>query len=121
MKQNVMEDLFKLARARDEFPANANVVAAIARGSKIYSYGFNSYKTHPLQKRFAKNSLSIHLHAEIAAIKNYLRDNSSDSLKDKDLYVLRILKNGSLASAKPCEGCARAIIEFGFKNVFFTL
>lgn len=80
--------------------------------------GFNSKKTHPLAKRFGRNSQAICLHAEVDAIRKAIRSGSETF--GSSLYVARILKNGTPAMAKPCPGCQRAIIAFGIKEVEWT-
>lgn len=94
--------------------ANAKVVAAIVR-KRILAFGFNNYKTHPLQKQYARNPASLCLHAEIDAIARL-----GHQAKGADLYVARVLKNGTPAMAKPCQGCVRAIAAFGIRNVYYT-
>lgn len=100
--------------------ANHRVGAIVARNSKIISFGLSSYKTHPLQKKFAKNPKAIHLHAEVDAIKNALRKARVEKLSKYTIYVARIKKDGTIATAKPCKGCARAIAHFGLKRVVYT-
>jgi tRNA(Arg) A34 adenosine deaminase TadA len=91
--------------------------------NKIISYGFNSIKTHPLQKQFGSTKQSIHLHAEIDAIKNALKKISINQLQKSDLYIARskcISGKVVKAIAKPCIGCQRAITNFNINNVFYT-
>lgn len=77
--------------------------------------GYNSRKTHPLAAKFGKNSKSYCLHAEVDAIRKCKQD-----CDGAVLYVARVLKNGSPALARPCEGCQRAIMAFNIKNVEWT-
>ena len=78
--------------------------------------GLNQRKTHPLQKKFGKNSDSIYLHAEIDAIVNAIR--LGYTIEGSKLYVARVFRRTELpALAKPCEGCQRAIIHFGIRSV----
>lgn len=62
------------------------------------------------------------MHAEIHAIKNALRHISVDELKRATLLVLRTREDtpSGWGMAKPCEGCMRAIAEFGIKSVKYT-
>lgn len=80
--------------------------------------GFNSYKTHPLAKRFGRNNQSICLHAEVDAIRKWLRNEGRES--GGTMYVARVLKNGEPALARPCEGCERALVAFGIEEVEWT-
>jgi deoxycytidylate deaminase len=105
---------------------NAKVSAAIVRNNKIISIGINSKKSHPMQARFGKNEESIYLHAEVAAIRNALREVSVDDLQKMEIYICRVKKPKPFSKkyvwglAKPCEGCQRAIAEFGLKRVVYT-
>lgn len=74
----------------------------------ILSIGKNSYtKTHTLQAKYAKQvglADKIFLHAEIDAI---IRCRNID--KAYRILVVRKLKSGKDANAKPCKICAEAI------------
>lgn len=105
--------------------SGAKVAAAIVYKNRIVSVGVNSYKTSPLQAKFATNKgLSICLHAEIAAIRNALRLMHVDDISRTAMYICRIKSNerGSLqyGIAKPCPGCTRALAEFGIKKIFYS-
>lgn len=95
------------------------------KGSKPY-IGFNSRKTHPLQAKYGKNEHCVHLHAEIDAIRQALRDYHTDDLSGATLYIARAKHKSSTCSdwvwgmAEPCDGCKSAIMAFGIKNVYFT-
>ncbi len=120
----IYDVLFKLAQTVEK-TANAQMAAAIFKRNKLVSFGVNSKKTHPFQKRFGKNDDCIFLHSEIDAIKNALRYISLDDLKKCSIYISRIKKDkpkGKYISgmAKPCEGCARALFSFGIKKVYYT-
>lgn len=80
--------------------------------------GYNSRKTHPLARKFGRNTSSVCLHAEIDAIRKGLR--SEDGLSNSKMYVARVFKDGRPALAKPCGGCQRAIIAFGISEVEWT-
>ncbi len=79
-----------------------------------------------MQARFGKNEESIYLHAEVAAIRNALREVSVDDLQKMEIYICRVKKPKPFSKkyvwglAKPCEGCQRAIAEFGLKRVVYT-
>lgn len=121
----IMNNLFNLAIDVNSIK-NFRLMACITKRSKIISYGANEVKTHPLQHKFGKNSAAIYMHAEIAAIKNALRRIDVDELSKCTLYVCRVKyadTKGNInipGMAKPCEGCMRAILQFGFKNVRYT-
>ena len=110
--------------ANDVIPvAAAKIAASIVINNKTISYGVNSYKSSPFQKRFGKNEESICVHAEISAIKNALNKMRVNDLSSATLYVARSKKeNGNLVQGmvKPCSGCQRAIAAFNIKKVYYT-
>ncbi len=112
--------LFKVAI--DVLPvAHAKITAAIVYKGTIVSIGHNSYKTHPFQKRYGRNPLSTHLHAEIDAIIKARR--RGVDLRECVLYVMRVKRyNGEWTTglAKPCDGCARAIDEYQIGEVVYS-
>jgi deoxycytidylate deaminase len=122
--QDVFDDLFEDA-LNGEKTGNARVSAFLTNG-KDSSYGRNSKKSHPFQKRFGTTEECIYLHAEIKAIKNFLRFNGEvDDLPYTTLFVMRVKRDGRKGPiitglAKPCEGCMRAIVEFCIPFVYYT-
>lgn len=99
--------------------ANFRLAAAIIYKNRIVSYGVNSYKSSPFQKKYGKNEYAIFLHAEIAAINNALRHLTVQQLSKSKMIICRINKSG-LAMSKPCAGCQRALAEFGIRTVYYT-
>lgn len=107
--------------------ARAHLAASIVLNNKIISIGVNSYKSHPFQKRYGKNSEAIYIHSEISAINRALKRISVNDLANSTLYVARVKKKSkhskhfdSWGLAKPCEGCMRAIAAFNIKKVYYT-
>lgn len=102
------------------------ISAAIVRKGRVISYGNNYMKTHPFQVKYSRNPESIFLHAEVNAIKNALRCIEVDDLLDCTLYICRQKYSASDKKsmidgmAKPCDGCMKAIVEFGIKKVVYT-
>jgi deoxycytidylate deaminase len=76
--------------------------------------GYNSYKTHTL---LGKLSPYPYLHAESACIIRRGLDNCCDTT----MYVLRIKKDGSLGTAKPCPVCEKLILDSGIKKCYYSL
>jgi deoxycytidylate deaminase len=72
------------------------------------SKGFNRLKTHPQLHKLGYYSV----HAECDAI---MRANHGDTL-----IVVRVLKNGKLACAKPCEKCLTFAKSYGIKKVYYS-
>jgi tRNA(Arg) A34 adenosine deaminase TadA len=101
-------------------------MSAVVKVGDTKVMGYNSKKSHPFQKRFAKDDSCIYLHAEIDAIKNYLKfTRDIDSLRDAELYIMRVKRDGRngpwiTGLSKPCVGCLRAIATFGIPHVYYT-
>ena len=124
-QQKILDHLLLLAHDSVK-TARAKIVAAIVKNNKVISYGFNQNKTHTLQARYTRRYQAVYIHAEIDAIKNALRKIPVEDFVKCDLYVARsryvagekkVLISGL---AKPCLGCQKAIVAFGFRNVFYT-
>jgi tRNA(Arg) A34 adenosine deaminase TadA len=122
----INEILFKLAQ--DMTPvANARIAACIVLKGRVVSFGFNTYKTHPLAKMYSKNGFTVSLHAELMAIKNALKVLTPLDLERCSLYVVRVKYTDKTKTsettglAKPCTGCARAILAFNLKEVYYSV
>jgi deoxycytidylate deaminase len=99
--------------------------ACIVYKNTIISIGTNRIKSHPFQRRFARNPESIFIHAEVEAIAKALKKISLNQLEKSTLYVLRIKKDNSFGkfiwgNSKPCTGCASCISEFGIENIVYS-
>lgn len=124
MKEHILDTL-KLIAMDIPTVARKRVVAGIVHRNKLLSVGVCSYDTHPLSYKFSKDrNRTIHMHAEVDAIKNYLKKHKDlDFLSSCSMYVVRMrIIDGKFVTglAKPCEGCARAIRKFGIRNVEWT-
>ena len=101
------------------------LAAGVWHKNNLIGLGFNSYKTSPFQAKYGRHEHSIHLHAEVAAIKNAVRQ-QQDLSRNCTLIVVRVKKENTrsnifkLALAKPCDGCYRCIAEFGIDNVYYS-
>ena len=116
--------LTKIAESNDGM--RAKLAAAVVRGNYIISIGMNSMKTHPFQAKYGINSECIYMHAELAAIKNALREIDVTDFRYHNMYIVRVKRpfpnsNSFIYGlAKPCIGCMRAITEFGLNKIVFT-
>lgn len=124
INEGILHTLAKVAAAN---PAQREkLAAAIVCRNKIISIGMNSMKSHPMAAKYGKNEHAVYLHAEVAAIKNALREISVDEFSKCDIYITRVKKEKPFTNkyvwglAKPCAGCERAIAEFGLKRVVYT-
>lgn len=106
---------------------NVWIAAALVYRNKIISYGVNQMKSHPYQRKYARNPEAIYWHAETSAI--YIADKKIgfDKFKHSSLYVTRVKYDSSdkikfiSGLAAPCDGCLRCIREYGIKEVIYTL
>ena len=73
----------------------------------------NSYRTHPVLARY---SPFPHQHAETACILAHGMDNCCGC----SLVVVRVLKNGDCALAKPCAVCHAMIQDASIANVWYS-
>lgn len=98
--------------------------AAIIYRNRIVALGTNHFKTHPFQIKYRRTPDAIYLHAEVAAIKRAIRQLSEKELKRAVLVSVRVKYDHGLqprfGMSKPCEGCQRAIVEFGIRRVYYT-
>lgn len=123
--QRNLEHLAKIAEAVPKV-ANARIAAMLTIGNVVISFGTNKRKSHPLQSLYGRNQDSIYLHAEIDAIKNSLRHVHISDLTKSTLYVTRVKYEDTRKEkhvwglAKPCEGCMRAICNFGIRSVYYS-
>ena len=120
----ILHTLAKIAAANPN--PQEKFAAAIVYRNRIISVGMNSMKSHPLQAKYRKNPHAVFLHAEIAAIKNALREVEVDDLAKCDIYIARVKRPNQFTKkyvfglSKPCCGCQRAIAEFGLKRTIYT-
>lgn len=102
------------------------LAASLVFQNEIISVGYNSLKTHPMQKRFSKNIEAIFKHAEVDCIVNALRHVDPADLERATLYVYRVKKltkdhtYWSDGYSEPCSGCKQAINHFKIKKVVYS-
>ena len=126
MKINVelIDNLKKLCHNSSH--PNVWMASALVHRNKVISYGLNSMKSNPFQKRYGKNEFAIYKHAEVDAIQNALKM-KFEKFDGSMLYVARIKyentekKNFISGLAMPCSGCLRCIKEYGIKAVIYTI
>lgn len=73
-------------------------------------------KTHPITKKFNKLPFDVGQHAEMNACMGV----DPVDMVGAEIYVFRILKDGSQAIAKPCKMCKNYLISVGVKKVHYT-
>lgn len=106
--------------------SNAKVSAALLHRGRVVALGVNSEKTNPFQLRYSKNQHALSMHAETAAIRNALRHLSVEQISNCVLVVCRVRCVSNRPGhwiwglSRPCQGCCRAIAEFGIREVWYT-
>lgn len=114
----------KAASKLSEAP-NHQLGAVMILGNKVLAVGYNTTKTHPIQKLYnlergydpnVKNNGQIH--AEMMCLINtrYLEVDWSRV----SIYIYREHKDHSSALAKPCPACEKALKERGITQVYYT-
>lgn len=89
-------------------------VAAIFQRNKILSIGQNSFKTHPLAKKYGHKGFCTHAEAS-SIIRHGVEDCTG-----LNIAVLRIDRRNCLTVSKPCLACESLINDCNFKNVYYT-
>lgn len=117
----IIEYLFNLAKKQDRI-ARCRTIAAIIKRNKIFAIGKNSYKGGALSHRFKKDKFSVFEHAEVSAIKNFLKKYPTREINKYDIIILRAKLNNEgwiLGCSKPCRGCQKAIQYFQLRQTIF--
>lgn len=95
-----------------------NLCAVIVRGGNVLSVGFNRQGWNPLSEFYRVEKRACNIHAEIDAItskRNRVR------FEDSKIYIVRLKRNGSVGSAKPCEMCQHVLYNYGIKRAYYTI
>lgn len=100
-----------------------HVGCVVAEGNRIISSGFNSMRSHPIQKILDKERFDAdtphRLHAESMALIPLMSKNNIN-WKKCSIYVYRKLKNGQLGMCRPCPSCEKLIRSLGIRRVCYT-
>ena len=122
-----VDRLFKFAKNMAEMSdfERQQVGCVAVYKNKIIGMGFNSTKTHPLQKEYNKvrftGDYSPHcMHAEVHALMP-IRNMDIDWSKVK-VYTYRICKGNPNkgALARPCPSCQAFMRDLGIKHIYYT-
>ena len=126
------EKFFAAAREecrKSEFvgSCSAHVGAVAVFRGRVIARGHNQNKTHPLQyeyNRFRFDTNSTHhyfpsfIHAEITVISKIR--NLDINFNEVIIYIYRELRDGSIATARPCASCYNALRDLGIRRVCYT-
>lgn len=98
------------------------VGAILVNKGRIIAKGFNSIKSHPLQKFYNNERTDItdsaphYIHAEIDILKKF----KGEDLKGSEMFVYHIGKNGKQKLARPCAACMKAIKNHGIEVIHYS-
>ena len=92
--------------------------AVLAKKNRVISTGYNDMrKTHTIMQKYNRDKTwAPGLHAEVDACIGV----PAAEMDGADLYVVRILKSGHLAMARPCRICQRFILDVGIRRVYYS-
>lgn len=114
------EKASKVAEISDFAKINIGCVA-VYQGT-IIGVGFNTNKTHPMQKKYNRyrngENFIPKLHAEINCL-NSIRYLDINFSKVK-LYIYRKRKSAKYGMCRPCPSCLAAIKDLGIKHIYYT-
>jgi tRNA(Arg) A34 adenosine deaminase TadA len=105
---------------------SSRIYSMLVKKNEVLSFGYCQRKTHPLQKRHAKNPEAQYLHAEVHAIANAIRSYGWQYLRGSDIYIARVKFTSSKemlpvrGCACPCSGCRNAIETYDIRNIYYT-
>ncbi len=103
--------------------------AVIFDKHKIYCYACNTDKEIPMQRYYNRfKAPDAHkwrkhsAHAEMNCIHKLLQQyyDKLPDYKKLSILVYREHRNGTLAMARPCKACSKALRDLGFRHVYYT-
>ena len=103
--------------------------AVIFDKHKVYCYACNTDKEMPMQRKYNKykspDCYTWHkhsAHAEMNCIHKLLQQYYQDlpDYSKLSILVYREHHDGSPAMARPCKACSKALIDLGFRHVYYT-
>ncbi len=98
-------------------PSRFRLGAVLVKRNRVLSVGWNNMsKSHPLQQKYCDHDHALGLHAEVHSCLGV----SLPELNGANMYVARVLRDGTLALAKPCRVCQRFLISVGIRKVTYT-
>ena len=102
--------------------AKINIGCIAVYQGTIIGVGFNTNKTHPMQKKYNRyrngENFIPKLHAEINCL-NSIRYLDINFSKVK-LYIYRKRKSAKYGICRPCPSCLAAIKDLGIKHIYYT-
>lgn len=120
LKVSIKSKLLDIATNTEGIRGRFRMAAGVVYKGKLIATGVAQYKTHPIMMNSGYRKEQVFLHAEADALIRASRSLSESQLKDAEVYVVRLKKDGSEGLAKPCEGCMGLLSGFGISKVEYT-
>lgn len=130
LSKKLQDKFFEMAKnvsTLSDFYKQHHLGCVITYKNKVIGDGYNSLKTHPIQKEYNKyrnyrNNFETpnngSLHAEMMAL---LRCKDYDIEWNKvNVFIYRCHKNDIKANAFCCPACRQALIDRGIKRIYYT-
>ena len=98
------------------------VGAILVMKGKIIARGYNSTKSHPMQKMYniertdVSDSAPHYIHAEMDVLKKM----KGMDLKNTELYIYHLNNKNEQRMARPCAACMRAIKDHGISVIHYS-
>lgn len=87
--------------------------ACLLRGGKVYAFGKNRY----FDKRYEQRAnIKFTVHAEIDTIMRFPKH----ELKNMDILIIRLKKDGSLGDSRPCNTCIDKMRRAGIRRAYYS-
>lgn len=96
--------------ARSSTHAKYRLGSALFRGNRLLAIGRNQIKTHPKSPHDYRM-----VHAEIDVLLRV----APKLIAGTCLLVVRVLRNDTLASSKPCHACWKMAVTLGVKKIIY--
>lgn len=91
--------------------------AVLVKNHHIISVGINKQGWNTLSERNNTKSYQCNIHAEINALIGKRR---KIDFSNASIYVVRVRADGSTGIAKPCAMCAKVLMKYKIKKVYYT-
>jgi len=105
---------FKLARRMASYSDHHThkIGCVVVKKNRVISTGYNKLKTHPKSPHKYNT-----IHAEFDALVGLGLDKTTGA----EVYIYRELKNGSMATSKPCNSCLSILHKLSIAKVHYTV
>jgi deoxycytidylate deaminase len=102
-------------RMAESSDVNSQHGAVVVSGGRVLALGVNRWRNRDMLATGGEYNPNITTHAEVDALSRV------DDPRGATVYVARIGKHGEEKFSRPCDNCAKALIEAGVKAVVYTI